>query len=68
MALPMSQPPIEVLFEHTQLGNSVKVTAVDPRTGIEASILGPARYGQKTLENAALKKLLYVLNKKAGER
>jgi hypothetical protein len=56
----------EVIFEFTRVGQSVKVTAVDPATGTEASIVGPANMGETILKHNALKKLEYVLSKKGG--
>ncbi len=53
----------EVLFEFVQLGNYVKVMAVDPRTGVEVSIVGDRRAGKKTLERIAIQKLKYVIGK-----
>ncbi len=57
----------EVLFEFVVQGNSVKVTAIDPDSGTEASIVGPASAARHTLEAAAARKLLYVLKKQRGE-
>jgi len=55
----------EVLFELRQIGNSVKVTAIDVATDTEVSTLGPASYGEHGLKMAALRKLEYVLAQKA---
>lgn len=61
----MSDPkPLgEVLFEFVVQGKYVKVTAIDPNTGIEASIVGDPRVGKRTLEHNAVRKLQYVLRK-----
>ena len=48
-------------------GAYVKVTAIDPKTGTEASIVGPASAPRSVLESNAAKKLLYVLKKQRGE-
>jgi hypothetical protein len=58
----------EFLLEFQQVGTYVKVTAVDPVTGTEASITGPASAGQAILGRNAVNKLKYVLRKKAGQR
>jgi hypothetical protein len=58
----------EVLFEVTSSGNIVKVTAVDAETGIEATIQGPASAGTHALKQTALKKLIYVLEKKLKKK
>ena len=56
----------EVLIEFTHIGNTVKVTAIDPITYVEASIVGPVGVGEETLRRNAIRKLVYVLNKQAG--
>jgi len=45
-------------------GNAVKATAIDPVTGIEASIVGPANAPQAILAENARRKLEYVKKKK----
>jgi len=56
--------PKEIFVEYVMLGNTVKATAIDPDTGLEASIVGPANAPRSTLAQAARKKLEYVLKKK----
>lgn len=51
------------LIEFQVVGAYAKVTAVDPKTGIEATILGPASASEAMLTQAAIRKLNYVLNK-----
>jgi hypothetical protein len=46
------------------IGNSVKVTAIDPATGAEASFICPANTPQSAMTNAARRTLEYVLRKK----
>jgi len=53
----------EVLFEFRKIGNAVKVSAIDPVTNTEVSIVGPATAGEYTLKMAALRKLQYVLGR-----
>ena len=53
----------EVIFEFSAVGNSVKVCAVDPRTGTEVAIVGPLNAGESALRKAAMAKLSYVLEK-----
>lgn len=53
----------EVIFEFTQIGTIMRVTAVHVETGKEAVIQGPANYSQETLKQNALRKLRYVLEK-----
>jgi hypothetical protein len=57
----------EVLIEFIVQGSVVKVTAIDPKSGIEASIVGPASAPRSVLEGNAVKKLVYVLKKQRGE-
>lgn len=56
----------EVLFELTRIGNAVKVTAVDAKTGVEASIVGAPTMGEEMLKRNALRKLEYVLKRREG--
>lgn len=53
----------QILFEFKQVGNIIRVTAVDPITGIEAVIQGPASAGQAVLQQTAMKKLVYLIKK-----
>ena len=46
-----------VYFEFTAVGNAVKVTAIDSRTGVEVSAMGPASAAQADLQKLALQKL-----------
>jgi hypothetical protein len=61
---PMSETD-NYIIEFTQVGGSVKVTAVDPRTMTEVSIVGGPQYSQEFLTRQAVKKLEYVLSKRA---
>ena len=60
----MNNPGKEILIEFVVQGSVAKVTAIDPVTGIEACIVGPANAGQLALSEAARRKLDYVLKKK----
>jgi hypothetical protein len=53
----------EIYVEFVILGNSVKATAIDPATGVEACVVGPASAAQSTMADAARRKLEYVLKK-----
>jgi hypothetical protein len=46
-----------VYFEFTPIGASVKVVAIDAATGMEVSVVGPARASQADLQQLALQKL-----------
>ncbi len=51
------------IVEFIALGKSVKVTAVDPKSLKEVSIVGDAKASQQQLAELAIRKLNYVLNK-----
>ena len=53
----------EVYVEFIVQGAFVKATAIDSKTGTEASIVGPASASRADLSAAALRKLEYVLKK-----
>lgn len=54
----------EVIIEFVQIGNVVKVSAMDVRSLTEISIQGPVDAPQSTLKMNAIKRLEYVLRKK----
>jgi len=59
----------EIIFEFQRVGGYVKVSAVDPLTSAEVSIVGPPSAGQVQLERLAAQKLEYVLQRRAaGQR
>jgi hypothetical protein len=60
------KPPNDTnyIIEFRQVGNHVKVTAVDPRTMLEVSIIGSTRATERDLALLAVKKLEYVLAKR----
>ncbi len=55
----------EVIFEFTRIGNAVKVTAIDAATLVEVSIQGPAATSETALRATAIRKLDYVLARRA---
>lgn len=61
--MPSSRDDDGVIIEYTSFGHTVKVTAIDPGTGKEVSIIGAAQAGQHELAKLAVRKLHYVLNK-----
>lgn len=58
-------PPRAVYFEMARVGNYIKVTAIDSVTAVEVSIVASARLTSAQLKAAALRKLEYVLKKRA---
>ncbi|MBT6033391.1 MAG: hypothetical protein HOH19_12520 [Kordiimonadaceae bacterium] len=55
------------IIEFITMGNSVKVTVVDPVTGREVSTIGPKTASQAQLSKAGVNKMLYVMNKEKSE-
>ena len=53
----------ETIFEFVRVGAALKVTAIDPATGTEASIVGDPAAGEAALKRLARQKLDYVLAK-----
>ncbi len=58
----------EYLLEFRRIGKYVKVSALDPVTTEEVSIVGDAEASQEELSRIAVRKLEYVLNKKTGAK
>jgi len=56
--------PKEIFVEFVMLGNTVKATAIDPDSGLEASIVGPASAPRSILAENARRKLEYLKSKK----
>ncbi len=54
----------DIIIEFRQLGNSVRVSAMDSRTLTEVSIVGPAKASEEELKRTVLRKLEYVMAKK----
>ena len=65
----MTKPPSlgEILFEFRQIGNVVKVSAIDPVSNTEVSIVGSPAAGEHVLKMAAVRKLQYVLARRSGD-
>lgn len=53
----------EILFEYVRNGAFVKVTAIEPETRTEASVVVPANLPQEQMQIQALNKLRYILKK-----
>ncbi len=47
----------DIYFEFTQIGSSVKVAAIDGKTGVEVSVVGNRMVEQTYLQNLAKRKL-----------
>jgi len=55
------------IIEFHQVGNAVKVSAMDPRTLTEVSIVGATGVSDTELTRLVVRKLEYVLAKRAAE-
>jgi hypothetical protein len=55
------------IIEFYQLGNSIKVTAMDPRTLTEVTIIGAPGFPREALARNAVRKLQYVMAKGQGK-
>lgn len=53
----------EVLFEFHRVGSYLKVVAIDGKTGVEVSVVGPASGSLELLKRTAVSKLRYVQNR-----
>ncbi|WP_119165805.1 DUF6898 family protein [Algihabitans albus] len=58
----------DVIIEFLPCGAYVKVSAIDVATGIEASIVGDPLRGEAALEDLAMKKLDYVMDRRRAGR
>ncbi|MEP2944244.1 MAG: hypothetical protein ABJM86_05600 [Hyphomicrobiales bacterium] len=57
----------EFYLEYIQLGPQVKVTAIDPDTGIEVCIIAPATASKAEMNRVAVDKLIHVLAKSRAQ-
>lgn len=55
------------IIEFIQLGEYVKVSAVDEETGIEAVSILPSSLTKREMQEAAMRKLKYVMAKKNSD-
>ncbi len=53
-----------VFIEFQRIGNQLKVTAIDPVTAREVSVIAPVSLSKEEASQLALRKLRYVLEKK----
>lgn len=53
----------EIYIEYKQIGQAMKVTAIDAETGMEVVIMGPASAAQAHLQKIAVQKLEMQLKK-----
>lgn len=60
-------PSGEIYIEYKQVGQAMKVIAIDAATGTEVTIMGPASAAQTDLQRIAVRKLQAQLEKDSGE-
>ena len=60
--------PEDCIIEVTQIGASLKVSAIDPRSGLEVSVSGPANSGLEALKQLAMRKLAFRRQKNDGRK
>ena len=53
----------EILFEFKQVGNLLRITAIDPGSGTEVITIGDPQADRATHERIAARKLKYVIAK-----
>lgn len=53
----------QVLFEIRVIGTSARVSAIHVRTNLEVQVICPANYKRFSMEQAALRKLRFMLSK-----
>lgn len=58
--------PDEILFEFRAVGRMIRVSAIDPATGTEVVVVGPAGAGDAGLKHVAERKLVYVLENRCS--
>lgn len=63
----MSDEGYEYIIEYHVVGKNVKVSAMDPFTLTEVSIIGPRNYSRQLLAHQAVKKLEYVMSKRGQD-
>ncbi len=56
------------LIEFRPMGPVVKVSAIDPATGLEVSIVGSSKATQSELTDLAIQKLKYVQERQRAEK
>jgi hypothetical protein len=57
----------EIFMEYVVRGSLLQAIAIDPATGTEASVFGPATASREALTRNAVAKLVYLLKKKTRE-
>ena len=58
-----SSQPREVIYEFRRVGDYLQVSAIDPVTNTEVSIVGSPTMNRYALRQLALRKLIFVIEK-----
>jgi hypothetical protein len=61
-----NENPGDVLFEFRQVGTVIRVAAIDPASGTEVTVMGPASASRSDLQRLALNKLKARLSAKGS--
>jgi hypothetical protein len=56
------------LFEFRRVGNVVRVSAIDPVTGTEVTMVAAPGHSEYMIKRIAARKLAYVIDKKKNNR
>lgn len=56
----------EVLFEMVEVGHGLRVSAIDPVTRTEVTLVGDPRATDHEIKRVAVQKLWYAIQKKSG--
>jgi hypothetical protein len=57
----------EVLFEFHRIGNTLRVSAIDPLSNTEVTIVASAQCGDYAMKRIALRKLAHVLGQRVRQ-
>lgn len=63
----MPQQGQDAIIEFIPVGSVMRVTAMDPETLTEVTIVGPLTHSQELLRRTVLAKLAYVMNRQSGK-
>lgn len=64
--MPSNPPGKQYIIEFIQIGQQLKVTAIDPVTMREVSMIGDPQASRQHMERLAVRKLEYVLRKEGA--
>lgn len=56
----------QVFLEYTPVGRSLKVVAIDPDTGLEATIIAPTGTPRREMDRIAVRKLERLIERESS--